>query len=162
MSDDDLTLLLTALARSGVDFILVGGLAAVAQGAPITTFDIDIVHCRAERNVSKLMLFLDQVNARYRGRPASSPLGPSAEALRTTAHSLFMTDLGPLDALGAIEEGKGYEDLLPLSEKLDLGDATVRVLRLETLVDLKRRSDHEKDRQRLPVLERTLQRLRGK
>ena len=38
------TTLLTSLAASGVEFILVGGLAAVAQGAPITTFDVDVVH----------------------------------------------------------------------------------------------------------------------
>ncbi len=40
----DLSALLEALTEAGIDFIVVGGLAAVAQGAPITTMDIDIVH----------------------------------------------------------------------------------------------------------------------
>ncbi len=39
--------LLKGLKEAGVDFILVGGVAAVAQGAPVTTIDLDIVHrCR--------------------------------------------------------------------------------------------------------------------
>ena len=32
------------LEEAGVDIILVGGLAAVIRGAPITTMDVDIVH----------------------------------------------------------------------------------------------------------------------
>ena len=63
-----LTTLLAKLAAAGVDFVLVGGLAAVAQGAPLTTHDIDIVHRRAPENVDALFAFLSSANARYRGR----------------------------------------------------------------------------------------------
>lgn len=156
MSDGQLTLLLTQLGRSGVDFILVGGLAAVAQGAPVTTFDVDIVHARDADNVARLVAFLEGINARYRGRPANAPLGPSADALRTTGHSLFTTDLGPLDALGSIEEGKLYEDLLPSVVEVELDGVTIRVLRLDVLVALKRQSTAPKDLQKLAVLERVL------
>lgn len=158
---DSLTLLLTSLAETEVRFILVGGLAAVAQGAPVTTFDVDIVHERSEENVRRLVEFLESVNARYRGRPASSPLGPCSDALLTAGHSLFITDLGPLDALGSIEDGKTYEDLVPFSDELVLGKSPIRVLRLQTLVELKRNSQHPKDRQKLPVLEEALRQLEG-
>jgi hypothetical protein len=40
----DLTTLLERLLAADIEFVLVGGLAAVVQGAPVTTFDIDIVH----------------------------------------------------------------------------------------------------------------------
>ena len=60
----DLTTSLTALARTGVEFVLVGGLAAVAQGAPITTHDIDIVPLRTRENIEVLLGFLSSVNAR--------------------------------------------------------------------------------------------------
>ena len=53
-----LTTLLAELAASGVEFILVGGLAAVAQGAPITTHDIDIVPLRSAENIAALVQFL--------------------------------------------------------------------------------------------------------
>ncbi len=42
----DLTSIVHALGAEGVDFVLVGALAAVTQGAPVTTHDVDIVHCR--------------------------------------------------------------------------------------------------------------------
>ena len=49
------TTLLSELSASGVRFVLVGGLAAVTQGAPITTFDVDIVHDRELENVRRLV-----------------------------------------------------------------------------------------------------------
>jgi hypothetical protein len=42
----DLQALLARLCEAGVEFIIVGGAAAVMQGAPITTNDLDIVHRR--------------------------------------------------------------------------------------------------------------------
>ena len=71
MTGADLTTLLEKLAASGVDFVLVGGLAAVAQGAPVTTFDVDIVPRRTPENVDRLLAFLAEIGARYRGRPAA-------------------------------------------------------------------------------------------
>jgi hypothetical protein len=46
--------LLGHLVGSGVELILVGGLAAVAQGASIATQDVDIVPRRTEDNIGTL------------------------------------------------------------------------------------------------------------
>src|SRR6185312_10024027 len=100
----ELTTLLSRLAASGVEFLLVGGLAAVAQGAPLTTQDVDIVHRRTRENVETLLGFLATVNAHHRGRPDVA-VPPSSVALLGDGHNLFMTDLGPLDVLGAVEGG---------------------------------------------------------
>ena len=51
----DLTTLLGGLVAARVELVLVGGLAAVAQGAPLTTHDVDIVHRRTPENVDRLM-----------------------------------------------------------------------------------------------------------
>lgn len=147
---NDLTTLLSRLAASGVEFVLVGGLAAVAQGAPVTTFDVDIVHARTPENLDELMTFLGSVGARYRGRPGGDPLPPSRTALEGPGHSLFMTDLGPLDVL---------DDLLPDSISVDIGGTPVRVLSLSAIVRNKRKSKHPKDQQVLAVLEETLRQL---
>lgn len=50
--------LLEGLLEADVDFILVGGLAAVIQGAPITTMGMDIIQSQAPENISKLLSFL--------------------------------------------------------------------------------------------------------
>lgn len=43
----DLSEILDGLLKADIKFILVGGLAAVVQGAPVTTMDIHILHYRS-------------------------------------------------------------------------------------------------------------------
>jgi hypothetical protein len=155
-----LTSILGVLLGEGLEFVLVGALAAVAQGAPVTTHDVDIVHRRTPENLDRLMAALAKLNARYRGRAPDSPVPPDRKALATLGHSLFMTDLGPLDCLGAIEGGRGYDDLVPLSVEAEM-DGHLLVLGLPTIVELKRQSTEAKDRLMLPVLEETLKRFGG-
>src|SRR5262245_55592924 len=138
----ELTTLLTKLAAAGVDFVLVGALAAVAQGAPLTTHDVDIVHSRAPETVDRLLAFLANVDARYRGRPGGETLRPAREALLGPGHHLLMTDLGPLDVLGTIERGRAYDDLIPDAHRIDIAGLPIHVLGLPALVELKRGSTH--------------------
>lgn len=156
-----LTTLLARLAASGADFLLVGGLAAVAQGAPLTTVDVDVVHRRDAENVDRLLAFLESVDARYRGRPAGQVLRPTREALLGAGHQLLVTDLGPLDLLGAIEGGRDYPSLLPEAVAILVEGQPVRVVRLETLAELKRGATSAKDRLVLALLEDTLRQRRG-
>lgn len=157
----DLTTLLTRLAASGVEFVLVGALAAVAQGAPLTTQDVDVVHRRTPENVDRLLAFLASVNARYRGRAAEPALRPARDPLLGTGHHLLMTDLGPLDALGTVEGGRGFEELAPSSVDVPIAGSRVRVLRLSALAELKRGATAPKDRLTLAILEETLRRTGG-
>lgn len=154
-----LTSILDTLLEHQVQFVLVGALAAVAQGAPVTTHDVDIVHARTPENLDRLLAALARMNARHRGRAPTNPLPPDRAALAPAVHSLFATDLGPLDCLGAIERGMTFDDLIPLSIELDLDGRMFRALGLETLVELKRSSTAPKDRLVLTVLEETLRRL---
>jgi hypothetical protein len=66
----NLTSLVEFLLSEQVSFVLVGGLAAVAQGAPLTTQDVDIVHARTPENLDRLMVALGKLDARYRGDTA--------------------------------------------------------------------------------------------
>jgi len=157
-----LTTLLARLAASGTDFLLVGALAAVAQGAPLTTLDVDVVHRRGADNVGRLIEFLASVDARYRGRQAGSVLRPTRDALLGDGHHLLATSLGPLDVLGAIEGGRGYDDLLPDSVTIEVEGQRVRVIRLRTLADLKRGATSAKDRLVLAILEETIRRTGGR
>ena len=52
--------ILRLLAASKVDFIVVGMVAGVLRGAPVTTVDLDIVHRRGLDNVSRLLGVLDE------------------------------------------------------------------------------------------------------
>jgi hypothetical protein len=63
--------ILKVLSRHEVEFILVGGLAAIVQGAPIFTFDLDIVFLKTAENRQRLLPALLELDARY-----LDPAGP--------------------------------------------------------------------------------------
>ena len=154
----NLSEILERLIDAGVDFILVGGLAAVVQGAPVTTMDVDIVHNQTPENIAKLLDFLKSVDA-YHRRPDDKLIQPKERDLSGKGHALFVTRFGPLDVLAVIEEGKGYGELIEHTIEVDFRGRTIRVLDLKMLIQLKRTSRDPKDRQRLPVLEETLRQL---
>jgi hypothetical protein len=150
--------LLKGLLEARVDFILVGGLAAVVQGAPVTTMDVDIVHRQTPENIGKLLAFLKSVDAMHR-RLDYKVIEPKERDLSGKGHVLLATRLGPLDLLAVIEGGRSYEDLLDATVEIDFRGHTLRVLDLKTLVEFKKTSTDPKDKQRLPVLKETLRQL---
>lgn len=133
-----------------------GGLAAVAQGATMATFEAAIVHSRAEDNVDRLLDVLTRLDAYYRGRPGGERLPPNRTALAGPGHSLLMTSLGPLDVLGEIEGHRSCVDLIDHTENISVAGRTVRMLSLAMIVELERASTHPKDVQALPALESAL------
>jgi hypothetical protein len=152
----DFAALLGVLSRRDVAFLVVGGVGAALQGAPISTFDLDIVHARDPENVTRLLGALQELEARYRARP-DLDRGPDVSHLVSPGHQLLMTRFGPLDLLGAIGRGEGYAELRPHTVELELGTGLrVRVLDLETLIRIKDELGREKDRAVLPILRRTL------
>lgn len=148
--------LLEVLSAHNVAFIIVGGVGAVLQGAPVSTFDLDIVHARDETNIERLCVALTKLNACYRGR-GNQRITPGPEQLKTPGHQLLITDAGPLDVLGSIGDNLDYHDLLSDCVKMPLSDTTaVRVLSLRVLIRLKEQLGRDKDRATLAVLRRTL------
>ena len=126
MPANDFVATLRALRDGGVEFVVVGGVAAVLNGAPANTFDLDIVPASDEKNIENLLRVRD--------------------------------NCGPVDVLGTIGHAMDYEDLLPHSVEMDLGEGVrVHVLDLATIVALKEELGQEKDLAVLPLLRRTLQ-----
>jgi len=150
--------ILEGLTKAGVEFILVGGLAAVVQGAPVTTMDVDIVHNQSPENIARLIAFLKSIDAFHR-RPDDKVIKPKEDDISGMGHALFTTRLGPLDVLAVIEEGRAYGDLLEHTVEIGFRNHAIRVLDLKMLIQLKRTSTDPKDIQRLPILEETLWQL---
>ena len=149
---------LVGLLEAGVDFILVGGLAAVIQGAPVTTMDVDIVHSQSPENIARLLAFLKSVEAVHR-RFDDKLIELKEEDLSGKGHVLLTTGIGAIDVLAVIEGGRSYEDLLEHTVDIDFRGHTLRVLDLKTLIELKKTSTDPKDKQRLLVLRETLRQL---
>jgi hypothetical protein len=147
---------LQALHEGGVAFILVGGLAAILNGAPVNTFDVDVVHSREADNVARVLPVLEVLDAVFRIQPERR-LRPNSSHLASSGRLNLITRYGPLDLLGTIGRDLGYQDLIPHTVELDVGDRLrIRVLDLETLIALKEELAGDKDRAVLPILRRTL------
>jgi hypothetical protein len=149
--------LLMELTRAGVEFIVVGGTAAILHAAPITTQDLDIVHRRSPENVGRLLEVLVRIDAVMRYDLANRGLRPTAEMLAGRGQINLSTSLGPLDPLCELGEGQGYDELLEHSEVMTDGELRIRVLDLPTLIDVKSKTGRAKDRAVLPVLIATLE-----
>ena len=149
--------ILRTLRKEQIDFIVVGGVSGVLQGAPIATFDLDVVHSREPENIERLLAALKLLDARYR-IPGAGQKKPERSHLLSSGHQLLMTRAGPLDLLGTIGHGYGYDDLIGKTIELDIGKGLqVRVLELETLIKVKEETAGDKDRLALLILRRTLQ-----
>ena len=160
--EPDLFALLQTLAEQRVDFIVIGGVAAVLQGAPIATFDLDVVHSREPDNLERLVTALTALGAYYREHADKKPT-PTLFDLSDPGHHLLMTRAGPLDLLGTVTKGRGYADLLGEAVDMEIRPGLcVKVLDLAMIITLKEELGGEKDLASLPVLRRTLdERRRG-
>ncbi len=152
---------LEGLLAARVDFILVGGLAAVIQGAPVTTMDVEVVHRQSPENIARLLSFLKSVDAVHR-RLDDRLIEPKERDLSGKGHVLLTTRIGPLDIMAVIERGRSYEELLEHTVKIDFRGHSLRVLDLKTLIELKETSTDPRDKQRLPVLKETLRQVEEK
>ena len=131
MPASEFTATLHALHDASVDFILVGGLAAVIEGAPIATFDVDVIHSKEPGNVARVLRAVE-----------------SLDHAVLHLHETAGRDLS-------------YQDLLPHSTEVDIGGGMrIRVLNLEKLIEIKEALGGEKDRAMLPLLRRVLEEKR--
>lgn len=148
----DMVEMLAELEAGGVEFIVVGGVAAVLQAVPISTIDVDIVHRRTPENIERLLAVLARIEACFWPDPGHRRLAPTASDLAGAGHLLLQTSLGRLDVLCEITGGRGYEELLPHTAVIDDLDLRLRVLDLPMLARVKTEAGRPKDRLVLPLI----------
>lgn len=150
-SEAEFSAILEVLSRRKVDFIVVGGVCAVLLGAPIATFDLDIVYSRSEENLQRLSAALNELEAHYREH--NNATQPTLTSLSQSGHHLLATKFGPLDVLGSIGIDDDYEKLVNRAEKIELDDNTkVMILSLEALISVKEKTARAKDNYMLEIL----------
>ncbi|MEJ7598556.1 MAG: hypothetical protein WKG01_11665 [Kofleriaceae bacterium] len=148
----DLEALLRELVSAGLSFIVVGGAAAVIHGAPITTQDLDIVPDQGGDGVARLLAVLDRLDTRFRPVRSDRDIAPDETHLRGHGQLNLITRHGPLDVLLRIHDARGYLELLPHSSEIVDGDLRVRVLDLDTLIEIKRGTGRARDALVVPLL----------
>lgn len=147
---------LTALVDAEVRFILIGGAAGIVHGAARLTQDVDIVYGREQANLDRLVSALSPLDPYLRGAPPGLPFRFDSETLRRGLNFTLTTRLGPLDLLGVVTGGGGYEDLLPDSIEVEAFGVRCRCIGLSTLIRVKRAAGRPKDLEAIAELEALL------
>jgi hypothetical protein len=145
--------MLRTLGQAGVEFILVGGVAATAHGSVRYTKDVDIVYRRSPDNIARLVMALTPLKPYLRGAPPGLPFRWDAETIAHGLNFTLTTTLGDLDVLGEIVGGGGYTDLAPHALELSVFDIKCLCLDLDTLIHVKRAAGRPKDLEAIAELE---------
>ena len=136
---------LAVLAKHGVEFVLVGGLAAMAHGSRHPTFDVDVVYARDSGNLERLAAALQELKATLRGAPEDLPFQLDARTLRAGLNFTFSTRYGAFDILGEAAGAPPYAELRNAAESVEIEGQQVQVASLDHLVSMKRAAGRTKD-----------------
>lgn len=143
------------LNRHGVDYVLIGGLAATLHGSPLRTGDVDVCPAKNTENLRRLARALIELQARVRTEAVEGGLAFSCDAEFLAQVSLLNleTSAGDVDLTFSPSGTSGYDDLRASAERFDLDGLQVMVASLSDVIRSKRAADRAKDREALPVLE---------
>jgi hypothetical protein len=158
----DVDVLVGALERHGVEYLVVGGVAATAYGAQRLTEDLDCLPRREPENLSRLAAAMRELGARLRvGRMSDEeskalPVQLDGPMLAASELTTWRTDAGDFDVLADIpaRDGRrvGYEELAGRAVVVQVDQSTVRVASLDDIIASKEWANRPKDHEALPEL----------
>jgi hypothetical protein len=154
--------LLLALRRSGVRFVIIGGIAVGVHGYVRATKDLDIVPDPEPDNLTRLAQLLRELNAEPVGvgdfAPDEFPFDPlDPDQLAQGANFRLNTTLGPLDIMqwvAGVDEDPAYPALARDAVEVAFRDQRLLVCGLDHLRAMKKAAGREQDLRDLHELER--------
>jgi hypothetical protein len=156
---DPLLMLLKRLTDHGVDFVLIGGFAAMTHGSSVVTQDVDVCAPLTLPNLTRIVGALRDLHPNFRFRPDRLPLYDDPARLLGFRNLNLVTDWGVLDILGELPGVGSFEELAGRYFVQDFGGFTCKVLDLDTLIVSKKFAGRAKDLVNVQHLE-ALQRLK--
>jgi len=148
--------LIAALNRHGVKYIIVGGFAAVLQGAHYITQDFDLCYARDAANLERLHKALERFHPVIRPNPN---LTFDLASLQNNENFTLDTEVAEIDLLAYIDGLGDYTEVEKYAEGFQVRGQTCLVLSLEGLIKSKSALQRRKDLQLLEEL-RALMALR--
>jgi hypothetical protein len=145
--------LLAGLARDGVDFAIVGGLAVILNGYPRMTTDADIIVHASEENLRRLIKSLAEW-----GEGWSRSLRP--EDFNMEQGAIRVQEEFDLDIFVRMH-GKTLDDFRPNLRFFQSDDVRIAYLSPADLVELKQGSWREKDQFDVAALKEIMAREKG-
>lgn len=158
---DSLTLL-RRFVDTDASVVLIGGLAAVLQGVPIVTNDIDLCYDLALENRRKVVAALAPLHPALRVAGMSPeesralPFGWDERTLNDTPNVTLVTDVGDIDLLGHVPGIGNYADVCAAAHVIMVDGIGIQVLDLPGLIAAKRYAGRPKDLMAISQIEATL------
>jgi hypothetical protein len=154
--------MLRVLNEHEVRYVVVGAIAAIAQGYPLNTGDLDLTPARDPDNLARLAEALQELGARL--RTPSDPEGVEfpiePDYLGQVDSWTLTTSHGSLDLLFRPSGTKGFEDLRRASVVIEIAGRDTRMAGLLDIIRMKEAAGRPKDLAQLPALRQTLEIVR--
>ena len=141
----DLQRLLQRLDDAGVEFVLVGGYAAILHGSSVLTRDVDVCAVLTPGTIEKLRDAFREIHPVHRlSSPQLSFLDVPESG--TALDNLYLnTDLGTLDLLGRITGVGDYARVARDAVEVELFGRRMRAIGLDDLIAAKEALGRDKD-----------------
>ena len=149
----DFERLLGVLSTSGVDFVIVGGVAATIHGSARLTSDLDVVYSRKRENIARLVTSLRPLDPYLRGAPPGLPFHLDEKTVAAGLNFTLTTEAGALDLLGEMTGVGGFDDLEGHTIDVTLYSMPFRCVDLDTLIRAKRAAGRARDLETVAELE---------
>ncbi len=133
------------LIEARVEFVLVGGFAAIAHGVLRATRDVDICCRFSEDNLMRIQRAVSDLHPVHRPR-MDLPLALTPAQCASLKNLYLQTDLGILDCLGEIKAVGNFDEVSRHAVELELPIGKCRVIDLDTLIVAKEAMDRDHDR----------------
>ena len=153
----DFSDLLNRLIENQVEFVVVGGFAAVAHGCTLLTMDVDVCCRISAENLLRVQKAVKDLHPVHRMTPNRLPLALTADSCRGIKNLYMDTDIGPLDCLGEIAGIGDYDRVRQRSVVAQLEKGECRILAIDALMEAKRAMDRPRDREAIRQLEAILE-----
>jgi predicted nucleotidyltransferase len=148
--------ILGVLVSHGVDFVVVGGLAAVFHGSTRVTQDLDVCYSTEPANLEVLGRALIELQAKLFGIEEDMPFVPDAKTLQRTEILTLATKHGKLDVLRSPSGAPPYSELRENAELVEAEGLAIRVASPVDLIAMKQSAGRAKDLADIEELEAIL------
>ncbi len=140
--------LLEILLKEEIDFVLVGGFAAVVHGSTLVTQDLDICAAITDEQVSKLRHALKETNPIHRMNPnVKQSFLDYPKDLKGLNNIYLETDLGILDIMSDQPPVGNFEKIKSKSQLISIYGYKCHVISLDDLIRIKESMKRPKDQQ---------------
>jgi len=143
---DRFSAMVQRLAANAVEFVVVGGFAAFAHGAPVVTEDLDVCCRFSPENLHRLAAALADVHPKHRLTPQKLPLELTDELASRLKNLYLDTDLCALDCISEVAGVGDFEEVLRHSLEVTTPSGKCRVLGLDALICAKEAMGRPQDR----------------